>query len=171
MHRNHHPGLTLRLVRRGLLFTALFTCFAPLCRSQENLIPPEVVTKVAVAIQKAAKHDKVASVLVLDFADERGFRSELGVRLADEFASSLAKQSPAITVTDREALRAALLRDKVPPDTLEQANIERCYPKEFDVSFYIDGKLRLTASQYLLTLRVVTSKSDFSGGLPGRGFA
>ena len=140
-----------RVVTAVLLLAAL-AATAPAAGVQGATGLDEAATELREALTQASVSKKApVKVLVLDFVDAKGFRSRLGARLADEIADRLENQ-PGFSVINRQTLRDAVARDKVPAKALQAPGVLACYSDELSATFLVEGELRVRRSEYELNL-------------------
>ena len=135
--------LALMLARAGIV--------APPAGAQNTSSLESAASELSAAIRKASRNEpKDTKILVLDFTYPDGSRSELGLRLADQFADLLAARSDDYLVLSREDLRSAVARDKVWPDVMQHHEAVACYAHEFRASILVEGALAMAGSDYKL---------------------
>lgn len=88
---------------------------------------------------------KNCTILVVNFTDDSGFTSVLGMQLADALSAQLTAESRDIRIADRHLLQSFLERERIPSKLLEEDNAARWLAMENSANSVIVGYLKETA--------------------------
>jgi TonB family protein len=122
-------------------------------RAQEQTDLDALAATTAAKIHKSLKsHGN--KIPVIDFADPQAKASGLGVLLADRFADSLRKNTQGLVVFDRADYARATADDILTPEARADEQSARCYCRQLDADFAVEGMIDSSTGQLQLKLRV-----------------
>lgn len=140
------------------LFLVLSTALVPLAHSNDSVQLDPLAGKVAKQIEKSIKKKNIDTlVLIVDFAQQSGQSSELGVKLADEFADSLRKAGTAFKVIDREDYRQAMAKEGITPEQATNPENWACLGFKLKADLIVQGSIKPAPNELALKIEVAQS--------------
>ena len=129
--------------------------FVPFARSQDSSQLDVIARAAAKQIEKSAKKNSAGTtVLVVDFARHDGPASELGVKLADEFADSLRKEANGFAVVDRKDYQQAMTKEGIAPEQAASPEIWPCLGYKLKADLIVRGTLESRSNELILKIEV-----------------
>ena len=150
------------------LFLFLSVALVPVACAQDATQIDPLAGKAATQIEKfAKKKNNDTVVLVVDFARQGRQPTELGVKLADEFADSLRTSASGFTVVDRKAYRDEITAEGITPDEVAGPDESRCVGFKLKADLIVRGTFEQNSNKLSLKVEVARpdgSKRFFKGG-------
>jgi TonB family protein len=114
----------------------------------------------AIAKQHDSKHaDVKKKILVVNFSEKDRKPSELGGKLADEFADSMRKQAPNFVVINRDDYWGAAALDRLPAEILPEEGVSKCYGAQLGADYNAVGSLEYTPGKVIVGISLIRNEN------------
>lgn len=148
--------LKKRLRRISIVFVISLLCFASPVPAQQEQIN-SLAAKTASAIARSLKKSSGSRLVIVFFSEPGNGSTELGAKVADEFAGAL--KTDGISLMNNAMFQATAQKDKVAPSALTNPTTAGCLASDAGAELIVSGILRPVGNRIEVSVSVIRAQN------------